>query len=95
MLNLAAAILARAVGIQRIDCEPMADQYGDEALRITTLVKRGNAGKITGGVVQTAVVAAAVLLVGRRGGGSDLRQHTRIRQRVQPLCRRHQPVPRV
>jgi hypothetical protein len=44
----ASAALKRKAGVQRVFSEPAADSEGLEALRITIVLKRGSADKISG-----------------------------------------------
>jgi hypothetical protein len=44
----AAATLKRQAGVQRVFSEPASDSEGIEALRITIVLKRGSADKISG-----------------------------------------------
>jgi hypothetical protein len=44
----ASATLKRQAGVQRVFSEPASDSEGHEALRITIVLKRGSADKISG-----------------------------------------------
>lgn len=44
----ASAMLKRPAGVKRVFSEPAADSEGQEALRITIVLKRGSADKISG-----------------------------------------------
>jgi hypothetical protein len=44
----ATATLSGQAGVQRVDSEPASDSEGQEALRITIVLKRGSADKISG-----------------------------------------------
>jgi hypothetical protein len=49
VVNTAAtATLKRQAGVQRVFSEPASDSEGNEALRITIVLKRGSADKISG-----------------------------------------------
>jgi hypothetical protein len=52
----ASATLKRQAGVQRVFSEPASDSEGHEALRITIVLKRGSADKISGDMALDTLV---------------------------------------
>jgi hypothetical protein len=64
----ATATLKRKAGVQRVFSEPASDSEGHEALRITIVLKRGSAGRISGEKALDALVGTERAL---REAGDD------------------------